>query len=229
MEKSDALRREGKYLFASGRYDDAIRCLNRVIQKDPGDVDAWLYKGRALYFQHKYNDALRAFEKALCYDPKNEDGCKIKLQCCERLMELSPKKADARDGKVEALINLGEYKQAAEICDLAGFNLRNAPRAWNCQGKALDALGEHEAAIKCYDKAIRQEAGFEDAWMNKGKALHLLGRDIESVRCCERTIELNDKNAEAWALKAIALKELYKYPEAEAAIAKAAKLGYREK
>jgi tetratricopeptide (TPR) repeat protein len=228
MGKSDALRREGKYLFASGKYEDAIKCLNRVLQKDPSDVDSWIYKGRALYFQHKYNDAIRAFEKALSCDSRNEDGWKGKIQCCDKLIELGAKNADAWDDKVEALINLGEYKQASEICDDApGFSLKNAPRAWNCQGKALAADGGHEEAVKCYDKAIRHDAKFEDAWMNRGKALHLLGKALESIRCYDRALELNNKNAEAWALKGAALRDLFKYPEAEAAIAKAVKLGYR--
>jgi tetratricopeptide (TPR) repeat protein len=227
MGKSDALKRQGKYLFASGKYEDAIKCLNRVLQKDPVDVDSWIFKGRALYYQHKYNDAIRAFQKAISCNPKSEEAWKGKIQCCDKLIELSARNIDAWDDKIEALINIGECKQAADICDQpAGFKLKNAPRAWNCQGKNLQLHGEPEAAIQCYDKAIKQDASFEDAWMNKGKALHLLGRTLESIRCYERALELNDKNAEAWALKGAALKDLYKYPEAEAAIAKAAKLGH---
>lgn len=229
MVSSDTWRREGKYLFASGKYEDAIKLLNRVLQKYPEDVDAWMFKGRALYYQKKYADALRCYESAIGIDPRNEDCLKEKILCCDKLIEMSAKNADAWDDKVDALMALGRHEEAVEICDKdLGFSLKNAPRAWNWKGDAFRGKGAYEDAIKYYNKTLRQDPDNEDAWMNKGRALYLLGKVAESIKCCDRVIELSPKNAKVWAIKSVAFKALYRYDEAEAAIAKAKELGYRE-
>jgi superkiller protein 3 len=229
MGKSDTWKQQGKYLFASGKYEEAIKCLNRVIQKDPEDVESWIFKGRSLYYQHKYMDAMRSYEKAINCDPENEDGLKGIIQCCDKLIELNPKSSDALDNKVAALMSLGKCEDAAEICnkDLE-FSLKNAPMVWNWKGDALRGQNRYEDAIKYYNKTLKQDPGNEDAWVSKGKALFLLGKAGESIKCCDKASELNSKNEKVWAIKAVALKSLHRYPESKTALAKAKELGYRD-
>ncbi|MGA9098532.1 MAG: tetratricopeptide repeat protein, partial [Methanotrichaceae archaeon] len=158
MGTDDTWKRQGKYLFASGKYDDAIKLLNRVLQKNPEDVDAWMFKGRALYYQRKYADALRCYESALGIDPKKEDCLKEKIMCCDKLIGMSPKNVDTWDKKLGALMTLGRYEEAVQICDSeSGFCFKNAPRAWNLKGDALRAKDAYEDALKYYNKTLRQD------------------------------------------------------------------------
>lgn len=229
MGKSDALKQQGKYLFASGKYEEAIKCLNRVIQKDPEDVESWIFKGRVLYYQHKYMDAIRCYEIAAQFAPGTEDGWKGIIQCCERLIDQNSKSADAWNNKVDALINLGKYEEAIEICDEdPGFDLKSAPKVWNWKGDALRRMSRYEDSLKYYNKTLKQDPGNENAWINSAKALFLLGKVAESAKCCDKVVELYPKNANAWAIKGVALKALHRYPESEAALAKAKELGYSE-
>src|SRR5512137_1760531 len=117
MGRSDTWMQQGKYLFASGKYDEAVKFLNRVIQKDPEDVEAWIFKGRVLYYQRKYKDALRCYEKAIDLDIRNESGHSGKIQCCDKLIGLDEKNTEAFNIKIGALIDLGKYEDALEICD----------------------------------------------------------------------------------------------------------------
>jgi tetratricopeptide (TPR) repeat protein len=138
MGRSDTWMQQGKHLFASGKYDEAIKFLNRVIQKDPEDAEAWMFKGRVLYYQRKYMDALRCHEKAANCDCKNESFHSGIIQCCDKLIEIDEKNIEAFNIKIEALINQGKYEDALEICDSKfELNLKNAPRVWNWKGDAL--------------------------------------------------------------------------------------------
>jgi tetratricopeptide (TPR) repeat protein len=189
MGKSDTWMHQGKYLFASGKYEEAIKCFNRVIQKDPEIADSWLYKGRSLYYQHKYLDAMRCFERLIACDPNNEEGRKGILQCSDKQIEQNPKDPKAWESKIEALMNLDRQVEAVEICDMAlGFALINAPRAWNWMGDALRAKRSFEEAIKYYNKSIKQDPKNEDAWINKAKASYILGSLSDALMCCDRAI-----------------------------------------
>jgi tetratricopeptide (TPR) repeat protein len=229
MGRSDTWKQQGKYLFASGKYEDAIKCLNRVIQQDPQDIESWIFKGRSLYYQKKYMDAMRCYERAIAIDPKNEDSWTDKIRCCDRLIETAPRSPDILDIKVEALMSVGRNEEAVEICDKdLGFVLANAIKAWNWKGDAHRQEKRYVDAISYYNKTLKQDPNNENAWMNKGKALFLGGKAAESIKCCEKVLELNPNNARVWAIKSVALKTVHRYPESEAALAKARELGYRE-
>jgi tetratricopeptide (TPR) repeat protein len=218
MGNSDNWKRQGKYLFASSKYDESIKCLNRALTKDPEDVESWIYKGRSLYYLHKYADALKCYEKAQNLDPKNEDIWNDKLKACDKLLEASPKNAQVWDLKVEALISLDRCEDAAMVCDSdLGFELENAPKAWNCMGERLRSQGKHEEALSYYRKTLKQDPKDAKAWANMGKAMHLLGRDADSIQCFDKALETNREDAKVWAMKSAVLKALYRYPEADEA------------
>lgn len=221
---------QGKYLFASGKYDEAIKFLNRVIQKDPEDAEAWMFKGRVLYYQRKYMDALKCYEKAGICDCKNENVHSGKIQCCDKLIELDEKNIEAFDMKIDALINIGKYEEALEICDSKPeIYLKNAPRVWNWKGDTHRRQSKYEDAIKYYNKTLKQDPKNEEAWTNKGKALYLLGRASESVICFNNALEANAENAKVWAMLGVALKAMHKHVESVTAFAKAKELGYHDK
>jgi len=229
MGRSDTWMHQGKYLFASGQYDESIKLLNRVIQKDPEDVEAWIFKGRVLYYQRKYMDALRCYEKAINYDPKNESAYSGIIQCCDKMIELDEKNIEVLDIKIGALIILGKSENALEICDSKPErNLKNAPRVWNWKGDLLRKENKYEDAIKYYDVTLKQDPKNDEAWINKGKALYLLGRASESAICFDNALKVDPKNAKVWAMLGMALRATYKYVESEAAFEKARELGYHD-
>lgn len=228
MANKDDWKRQGKYLFAAGKYDEAIKSLNRSIQKNPSDAESWIYKGRSLYYQAKYMDAIKCYERASAEEPDNEDAWMGKVQCCDKLIDLSAKNAYAWDEKVGALIHLNKYEDALKICESSlGFQLTNAILVWNHMARINRENRSYNDAIMYYTKTIKQDPKNEEAWMDCGKSLYLLGKKEEAIKCFDRAIDINPANEKTWALKGVALKSLYRYDEAKEALSRAGELGYK--
>ncbi len=54
-----------------GSYPDASKWLERSVEWDPQDAEAWYYLGRAKYTENRFDEAITAFNKCLALDPRN--------------------------------------------------------------------------------------------------------------------------------------------------------------
>ena len=54
-----------------GSYSDASKWLERSVEWDPQDSEAWYYLGRAKYTENRFDEAIQAFNKCLALDPHN--------------------------------------------------------------------------------------------------------------------------------------------------------------
>ncbi|HKF25370.1 MAG TPA: tetratricopeptide repeat protein [Candidatus Acidoferrum sp.] len=54
-----------------GSYGDASKWLERSVEDDPRDAEAWYYLGRAKYNENRFEEAVRAFEQCLAIEPRN--------------------------------------------------------------------------------------------------------------------------------------------------------------
>lgn len=227
MAKMDTWKRQGKLNFAGGRYEEAIKCLNRVLQKEPEDLEAWIFKGRSLYYLKKYVDSIKCYDKATELSPNNQETWQEKLNCLEKLAIASPKNADIWDQKTEALMNLGRFEEALEISEkYPGLCPKSSPRLWIWKADTLLEQGRCDDALDYCHKIIKYESMNEDAWLIKGRSLHLQNKNAESLKCYDRAIEINEKSGGAWAEKSEVLRSLFRYKEAEEALAIARKLGH---
>lgn len=69
MEKAQALRDAGSFLFSQGLYNESSTAFNDSIALDPYSAPAWYGKGTALYFQGRYREAEDAFEQVIVLSP----------------------------------------------------------------------------------------------------------------------------------------------------------------
>jgi serine/threonine-protein kinase len=60
----------GNYLWAMGRFDEALTQLRRAWEHDPVSLNISTEIGRTLYFQRRYEDAIRALRHTLELDPE---------------------------------------------------------------------------------------------------------------------------------------------------------------
>jgi tetratricopeptide (TPR) repeat protein len=127
-----------------------------------------------------------------------------------------------------ALNNLGKCDEAIKAFDKAIELNTIYEEAWNNKGIALSNMGKYDEAINAYDEAIKLDQNFSWAWYNKCNALLSLGgRYNEAIKAIDSPVILNPSNEWAWIIKAQVLKSLGCTTEADAAIAKANKLGYK--
>lgn len=62
----------GKKAAMSGKYGDALASLNKVVERDPKNADAWNYIGFSDRKLGKYDESLAAYQKALAINPEHK-------------------------------------------------------------------------------------------------------------------------------------------------------------
>jgi tetratricopeptide (TPR) repeat protein len=70
-DSGDYRRRYGVRLYAMGELAEAQSQLERVVEKDPGDAEAYFYLGRILEKAQEKEDALSRYRKALSLRPQH--------------------------------------------------------------------------------------------------------------------------------------------------------------
>ena len=199
--KGNVLRSLGQQ--DKSQYLEALDCYNEVIALNPGNMLAWYDKGDVLHKLGRNEEALPALEKA------------IQLKLDNNLVWY-------RKGTV--LLKLGENPGAIFAFEKAIQFKPKDTWAWYHKGNVLCSLGHYEEALKSYEQVILINPKFIKAYLAKGKVLNELGKYQEVLKVYEEIIKLEAQNIEAWVGKAKALKAL-----SDQALAKAKKLGYKEK
>jgi tetratricopeptide (TPR) repeat protein len=97
VDGNDSFKKALRLLSSEG-LDGAVMVVERELESDPNNWEAWSAKAEILYFQ-KSNDA--------------------SMQCCERSISLNPYNALAFNIKGNILYNLGKYKEAIECYNKA--------------------------------------------------------------------------------------------------------------
>ena len=89
---------KGNSLYDQGKYDEAIKVLDKAIGYDSNDAEAWNKKGEALYYQGKYDEAIRAYDEAI---------------------KIYPNFALAWENKGDAFRDLGSYNKSIDAYEKA--------------------------------------------------------------------------------------------------------------
>jgi len=97
VEGKDAFKKALRLLSSDG-VNGALMVVERELESDPKNWEAWSAKAEILYFQKKID---------------------MSMQCCERSISLNPSNALAFNIKGNILYNLGKYKEAIECYNKA--------------------------------------------------------------------------------------------------------------
>lgn len=174
---------KGESLFEMGKYSEALDCFNKVIELDPRDADAFLYKGRALEKLQKNADALKCFDNATWLDPNNPF-------------------AYLRSGIL--LQRQEKHDEAVRYFEKANHVFTDSVSAYPDDGVlhygnglALYALKKHHEAIVCFTKALESNLPFADAYRNMGVALQDLQKYDAAKECIDKIKKLEEDLREA--------------------------------
>src|SRR5207245_2462317 len=138
---------EGKssaYL-AAGEPQRALRCLDRVIQIDPYDADAWRLRGDVLATSNQNEEALRSYDEAL----RQRDGDAIAWESRAKLLHKVGRNVDA---KRQLLLASERWSELVATCDAILAIQPHHPRALKDKGRALLALGKAEEAHATFER-----------------------------------------------------------------------------
>jgi tetratricopeptide (TPR) repeat protein len=184
-ELSEYEYKRGVSLYDSGKYEEAIECLDKSLEANSKNTQTWYYKGLVLAHRSQYNEAISCYDEALKLNPTYSEATKAKESAIE----------EQRQKEISLLINEGlrynkinDYQNAIDSFDKAIRLNPNYALAWYNKGVALNNLGKGKEAIKCYDKAIQINRNYALAWYNKGVALNNLGKGKEAIKCYDKGI-----------------------------------------
>jgi len=133
-----------------GKYYEAIKCYEFLIDLNPNYPDAWFNKGLSLFKLEKYPEAINSFINEISINPNN----------------------------VEAWLNRGfahsmleEFVQAIHSFDEAISIEPGNAEAWFNKGLALWTIGRDNEAINCCNEAIRLDSNNSHAISLRDKIL----------------------------------------------------------
>jgi tetratricopeptide (TPR) repeat protein len=154
----------------TGRYAEAARAYQALLDRDPEDVDVLHLFG---VMHHQCGYSARAAELT------------------GRAIALRPDVAAYHANLGEIQRALGQREQAAASCR-AALRLRpDYPEALNNLGLALYELGLKEEAVAQYDAALALRPDFAMAQNNRGNALRALGKTSEAIEALRAAVALD--------------------------------------
>jgi Flp pilus assembly protein TadD len=168
--RGDDLKIVGRNYVLLNDYPDAIHWLEKAVEFDPRNADAWYSLGRCYYTQSSFRDAERAFQKVLELEPKNvkaAENLALTLDAENRPAEADRAFAmavtlarDAPHADEWPYLNYGgfllDHDRAAEAVPILQQAVVIAPKCVACHeklGRALGATGSTKSGIAELEQA----------------------------------------------------------------------------
>jgi len=220
------------------RPEEALRCYTRILDVDRGNRQASYERANLLFGLGRLSVAVDALREALRLDPSKSRDVVQKAEQLRRdghpneavplfhaILEIAPDDPRAILGLGDTFIDLGDADAAeAQFTRALGKDPQNAPILFR-KGELLERKGRWGAAIQYYNRAIALRWNYPEPWLVKGEILLNHDRPTEALECFEKVASFEPQRIEAWAGAARAHAAMGQRGEAEAALAKGARLG----
>jgi len=220
------------------RPEEALQCYARVLDVDRGNAQATYERANLLFGLGRLPDAADALRDALRLEPSKSRDIVPKAEQLRRdghpneavrlfqaVLEITPDDPRAILGLGDAFVDLGDADAAeAQFTRALGNDPQNAPILFR-KGELLERKGRWGAAVQYHNRAIALRWNYPDPWLAKGEILLNHARPTEALECFEKVASFEPQRIEAFAGEARAHAALGQRGEAEAALAKAIRLG----
>ena len=154
MSEADAGMQTARALLEAGETTAAIEQLRRVLDTDPGRLEALILLGHTFIRTGLFEQARVMLERAHTVAPDNVDVLHALGGACHQV---------------------GLYDRAQACLEKATDRMPRDPRLWYSLGLVRHAAGYYQAAIEAYDHALQIEPANANALSGKGKVLQILG------------------------------------------------------
>lgn len=173
--------------LAEGRYKDALRAVEPLVNAHPDDGALRVLRGRALLALGAVEHAARSADEAVRIDPTKASAWKLAARCA-----LAQKR----------------HAPALEAIERAYGLAATDPEVHRIRGDVLVAAERHLEAVYAYEKAVHYRADDASTWLELGRTLRLLRRASAAEKAlgnaiaAAREASLDAVEAEATALLA---------------------------
>ena len=218
---------EAVALDQGGNLAAAMAGYEKVLAREPRNIDALFLLGRAHCQQGKFERGAELLRQAVAIAPQYGQAHHLlgmalsrlgrpqeALASFERATAADPSNLGAIVNQANLLAALGRPADAVAQFDKAlALEPRN-PGAWCNRGCALQALGRDAEAVDNFGKALALDPKLLAAHFNLANTLARLGRHEEAVERYRRAIALQPGLAEAFVSLASSLIALKRWQEA---------------
>ena len=177
---SDDLKIVGLNYVLLDDYADAIKWLEKAVEIDNRNADAWYYLGRAYYSKARLNEARHAFQTVLDLDPssaKAENNLGL-------IFETEGKPEEAIDAYRKAI---AQQENSSQLSEQPYVNL----------GNLLAEQGRPREAIALIEKAVALAANDAYCHMTLGVLYRKISEAEKAQRELVRATELEPDNPQA--------------------------------
>jgi tetratricopeptide (TPR) repeat protein len=160
-----------------GHTQDAERAYRRVLQADPGNVDALAMLGRSAAVAGRAQEAERLLRRAIALAPdhleallglarllKDADRFEEAIEPLRRVLDLDPRSAAAHHQLGNCLAQLGQFEEAAAGQRRATELEPRHAGAWLGLGHALKTLGDYDGGVAAYRACSELNPGSGEPW-----------------------------------------------------------------
>ncbi|MDO8513023.1 MAG: tetratricopeptide repeat protein [bacterium] len=208
QQEAFTLNEQACVLCGQNKFDEALELLNKAIELDPENTNAWYSKASCLYSLGKLEESLRAYVEVLKLSPddtmtkrlaiivESESGSRYPeldeyldaVECNEFGVQVQTRSAPDSKEALEGA--LAFYNKAVQLNP-------NLAQAYNNRGFVYSKLGRLQDALLEYERSIQEKPDYAIAWFNKGQCCLDLLDPGKALICFEKTLELNpgDKDA----------------------------------
>ena len=221
-------------LHNNGDIAAAARLYRRIINANPGNLDALHFLGVAEAAAGNIDDAKSLMDRSLRSNPVNmqfmenyaailhragEHDAAIRL--CQHGLQLAPTSAVLLHASSAALLARGRHAEATgQLTQLLAHHPGHFP-AHFMLGSALAKTDQHEAALASYDRALRLNPQLAEAHLDKG-TIHFTRRHYrDALSAYDHALAVRPGLTQAWLGRGYTLIQLGRHEDALAAAEKA--------
>ena len=222
FETVESLIRQGKELYASGRYDEALVKLQEAIRRDPKALEAYIFAARSYIAKRSWADAIATARKAVELAPTGTEALGVLAEglrgggldalgrgqfseaagMLAEYVKLAPSHVAAYLALGRAYLGTGAYADALRALRDALVRGTAAERQEVAQllldgGRRALSSGYARDAASLLAEYVRLDAANAAAYLDLGKAYWQAGARADAVAAFRRVLELVPGHAEA--------------------------------
>ena len=209
MTPAQAVELAGR-AFGEGRFPDAARICQQIIDQTPNQADAHNILGAALNAMGRRKEAAAMLKRAIKLAPhaatfhanlgeiERQRGNLAEARLCFlKSIELDPNNAQAYNNLGIVHYERKKYREALESYQSAIDRNPKFSEAYNNIGNAQMALGDRDAALKAYENALLYREFYPEAYNNLGIVMREQGKFAEAEHLFRKAISQHPNYVEA--------------------------------
>lgn len=225
-EMSDLIKKINSYKI-NNRYDEAMKCFERMIEIEPNDKETYKNRGILYSEQGNYEEAIKDYTRAIKLDIKYKEAYNNRgiaysqtkeyekaIKDYTKVIELDLRYKDAYNNRGNVYYLQQKYEKAVEDYTKVILIDPQYQLIYNKRGCAYSQLGNYDKAILDYDEGIRRNSKNKVLYANRANSYYVQGNYDKSIADCTKVLKLDPKYKDAYVTRGAAYGRQEKYDKA---------------